>query len=197
MSNNKGITAIQLIGWDNITYYHMAKTAGTSIRSWLTLHKNPHSNIITLPNDQTITELKTQYYIPYSFTVVRNPWDRMVSLWTYGMNRNWNFTDFLPITDTKPNFEQFISALTLLPNDYINIVSPMTQLIDNNIDVILRFEHLHEDFKIIQQVMNCVEPLQKIKTSTRSDYKDYYNDTGRNIIAQLFEQDIDQWKYTY
>lgn len=188
---------LQLTGRLNLTYYHSAKTAGTSIRSWLANHADADTKLVKLPADQSLVELKSSYYIPLSFTVVRNPWDRMVSVWSYGQDRGWNFQDIVPAKTHQPTFKEFAHSLCDLDQESVNIATPLSKL-TQDVDITLRFENLDKDFEQIQSLLSTAEPLPHLKASQRErNYKHYYDHETRSIIGDLFAMDIAQYGYSY
>ena len=74
--------AVHLSGDINITYVQIPKTAGTSIGHWLIDHKRT-SVYKEWYNHPTLEEINSAIDKNFSFTVVRNPWDRIVSAYYF------------------------------------------------------------------------------------------------------------------
>jgi hypothetical protein len=65
------------------------------------------------------------------------------------------------------------------------------------IDYILRYETLDNDFKIIQEKLNCFEPLEKISHVQKSyDKKIFYTDDFKNYVIKNFEEELDFFQYS-
>jgi hypothetical protein len=64
---------------DRITFIHIPKTAGASITVWYL--KNINENLSNIYDHYFLTEIETS--APLKFTVIRNPWDRVVSIYIY------------------------------------------------------------------------------------------------------------------
>jgi hypothetical protein len=58
---------------------------------------------------------------------------------------------------------------------------------------------MNEDFKEVQQRLNCFEPLGHLnKTRERKDYKSYYtNQELIDIVAKKYSDDIREFNYDF
>ena len=65
------------------------------------------------------------------------------------------------------------------------------------VDYLFKAETLNQEFVLIQDLLNQTEPLPYINTSDHDDYRSYYTDAQKEKIGQVFEQDIDLYKYTF
>ena len=67
------------------------------------------------------------------------------------------------------------------------------------VDFIGFFENLTEDFLYIQNKIGADGELQSLNvTGARAgDYKSYYNDETRKIVADVFQEDIRIFGYTF
>lgn len=162
----------------------------------------------------TLDEIKQQHNVVFSFSVVRNPWDRMVSMYHH-INNLLEKAD--PSMDqmkqallssnqgyfqTKFSFEQFVQDLHTLeiPKGIFRQNYPMaTTQYDytQGVDLVLKHETLEQNFGVIQQMLSDYTPLDIINTSKHDHYKTYYNSATRDRIAVLFAADIEQWQYQF
>jgi len=137
-----------------------------------------------------------------SFAVVRNPFDRAVSMFQfakenklgdlYNQSSDISFENFCEIMEENHanNIKDFIAI-----HQQIEWLNGSFQP-----NFILRFENLKNDFKEMLDVCKIKHVSPNIpheNSSKRSDYKDYYNSKTKNIIEKIFEKDIDTFKYTY
>ena len=67
------------------------------------------------------------------------------------------------------------------------------------VDFIGKFENLNEDFLKIANKLNINSDLLHLNKSDniRKMYFDYYNQESIDIIADLYKEDIDLFKYDY
>jgi len=160
-------------------FVHIPKTAGTSIRVWLNkiVHSSVHRNAHMLVPTET-------------FAVVRNPWDRIVSLWL----------QYNSLKKTDIPFDTFVrnlSSYKFHERSWFNFAQPQKEWIPDGVTYLLRFETLEQDFAQIQKIYGCTDSLPKINTSQHDDYHTYYTDETRDIVAQVFKDDIEAFGYSF
>lgn len=196
--------SIIITGEYNITYLHIPKTAGTSMTEWLMASKGD-SESVTWDTHPKLSEIRERRPSNFSFTIVRNPWDRMVSSYHYMKNISLQEgSSWLKLNniseDNFPTFDFWVKHITefLSPDTYwFGPHTSQAEWIDCNVDLILRYENLQTDIMSLQQAMRSTVPLPHIYNSRRTNYKDYYTDETRKIVEKLNEDDIDIWKYQY
>jgi hypothetical protein len=207
--------SVSISGQHNITFLQIPKNAGTSIGHWLIKNKGESKETIWY-NHPKMSDINSKNF---TFTVVRNPWDRMVSMyfflknWTNPMpnskyDKNSYSSERLRIlngydSNFFPEFDEWIlktDSFKLSPWLKWNINMQQTSWIDRPVDLIIRYEKLNESFEKIQNIMNISEPLP-IELSTlnvyRTYYKDYYTNKTQDIVYELFKHDITQLNYEF
>jgi hypothetical protein len=193
--------SIFITGEKNIKFLHIPKTAGTSMLNWLRTNKG-NSNAVEWETHPKHSKLPIGNY---SFTVVRNPWDRMVSAYHYLKNislpegSSWLKLNSID-EENFPTFDSWIKNLKNYANPSAYWFRPETQQsewIDTPVDVVLRYENLQKDFKQIQHQFNCYLPLPHIYASGRTNCRDYFTSETKQIVSRLSELDIETWKYLY
>lgn len=179
-------------------FIHINKTAGTSI-----------GNAIGLPikHHQTAREViarigMDQWDAAYKFTLVRNPWDKVVSHYEYRRKRNktglanneiafpvWVKKTYGPDKDPYyyNNPKAFQPQVDWLKDDDGNI----------SIDYIGKFESINEDFKQIKNAIGIDAELPHLNASKRSGYRHYYDEETREIVSRWFHEDIDSFGYRF
>ena len=181
---------------DNFLFIHINKTGGSSIEKALNLpleHKTAEEKILQIGQDQWDQK--------YTFTVVRNPWDRVVSHYHYRFQRDVSgiqtdgisFNDWVRLTyrDQDPIYynkpKMFQPQLKWVADDSGQIL----------VDFICRFESLESDFQQVCKSINQRKTLPHLKSSQRRNYHEYFNLETIMIIEKWFQIDIDMFKYTY
>lgn len=172
----------------NITFIHLAKNAGSSISVWLEenaegeeyhgdMRHRPLSEFYPLFDD-----------MGWSFCVVRNPWDRMISWWKYWTKKQrakGSFAEYLDIAMSNPSV---ISNRMIFPQ-HTNA---------EGVDCILRYENIAKDFEIVQDKVNCYKPLPFRNVSYKTDYTTHYETREMiNIVGDYYEQDIKHFGYKF
>jgi hypothetical protein len=201
-----------IYGEHNVSFVHIPKNAGTSIFTWLRTNRG-NSKFFGWHGHPTLAEMRRDRSdIQCVLTSVRNPWARMVSYYTM-IQSYYNQNDFMKNVlgvEFFDSFENFVIALPTwskhldtstskkLDSLYYTVMDPQSAwLSGETADIVLRQEYINEDFVQVQEMFGCSEPLPWLNTSKHDDYRSYYNDTTKKIVAGWHEQDIDTWKYTF
>ena len=66
-----------------------------------------------------------------------------------------------------------------------------------SIDYFGKFESINEDFNHVKQIVGIDAELPHLNASRRVDYRSYYDDETRKIIARWFNEDISYFGYSY
>ena len=83
--------------------------------------------------------------------------------------------------------------------DHLRMYQPCTAWFDlNDVDYILKFENLSEDFEKICEILNleCELGFHNVNKN-RNKYQDYYDDDTRIIIENFFKSDINKFNYKF
>jgi Sulfotransferase family len=191
-------------------FVHIPKTAGNSIQS--VLRDYSEDELVALRGEQdgierfglrnpkykvkkhsTLAEYRLalgekEFGELYTFTCVRNPWDRVVSYY---------FTPTQKATEWEAKkFKKAI--LRLMPvADYLRLGEGKEDPFAN-VNFIMRFENLAEDFRAVCQAVD-VSPvaLPRYNRSSREHYSNYYNDELRELVRARFAPEIERFGYTF
>jgi len=191
-------------------FVHIPKTAGNSIQS--VLRDYSEDELVALRKEQdgierfglrnskykikkhsTLWEYREalgdeQFRGFYKFTCVRNPWDRMVS---YYFTPTQN-----PETWNRKKFRGTISKAVSVA-DYLRL-DDGEQDPFANVDCIMRFENLTDDFRSLCSRLEISPPtLPRYNRSTREHYSKYYDDELRELVRTRFGEEIDLFGYKF
>jgi len=189
----------------DVAFVHIPKNAGVSIRSmlgpwdWGGIH-------LTARELRSVGPGRWDRY--FKISVVRNPWDRMVSLYSYCKTRNkYRYEERAQEVD----FETWIVDIyenQLFKDDEEHAKNwaqfyahdQLQWIVDENkkiiVDYVMRFENLDYDWKVIQKRFNA-GPLPKKNTTRHDNYQDYYSDNTRELVRKAFEEDIEYFSYQF
>lgn len=197
-------------------FIHIPKTAGTSIHNKLynrTDSENYHKTFFELLNEHD-AELFESYW---SFSVVRNPYDRFISAFEYAktvtqeIDPNSNFNDF--IKKMEGNSSSFYSYLPIYFMPQFKFITIKNIVL---VDEILRFENIKEDWQKLATKLNdfkvkrhsSVGAISYANIHTKLDVMnvtasrlnrsvdDYFTNVDcKNIIYNLYKKDFEIFNY--
>ena len=94
-------------------------------------------------------------------------------------------------------FETFIQEAVKPDSDFLRLSLDDEDPFDN-IDLVLRFENLDEDFAVLCEKLGIGKHiLPRINVSSRGDYRSYYNDRTIDLVASKFALEISRFKYRF
>ena len=128
----------------------------------------------------------------FTFTLVRNPWDRMVSYYTWLQAQTFDHPAVTLARST--DFSRFLNAdqtrQILLQNPYASYV--------NDTAFFFRIEHLADDLQPLLKHLGFQLTIERINESLRPrDWRPFYNDADASLIRLLCADDIKRSKYTF
>ena len=136
----------------------------------------------------------------FKFAFVRNPWDRMVSLYHYFLQDSEKRVSELGRRIAAcDGFADFCSRLEELELD-AHFDEQISYLIDFQgnflIDYIGRFETLDRDYaSVCTKLALPVVKLPHYRQSSHQHYLQYYDDQARCVIAERYKNDIAAFNY--
>lgn len=171
----------------NMTFIHIPKTGGQSIREYLM--SVPGAEIMPL-NKREInvkhpdiwTAQKHFGELGWSFCVVRNPYDRIVSMWGHLQRVGY----------TKSPFRKFV----MKEAKYDDYMKPMSAWFDH-IDHVIKFENLRKDFQLVQDKIGVKSKLIHKNKSAHKPYTEYYDDELIEFVSEKFKEDLQRFDYKY
>ena len=133
------------------------------------------------------------------FTVVRNPWDRIISGYFYSKKGQ----TFL---GRKTSLKEFLNNLPTKESNYrwwFHLTRTLTEmLIDKNgnyiADSTMRHESLTEDLKLLCEKLNIENvTLPDIGIVKHKNYTEYYDSITRELVANRYKEDIKYFGYKF
>lgn len=210
-----------IINKDNpIVFIHIPKTAGASVINAFresytmipnknTKNKNFHSTVKDL-------ETFTDNLDHWKFTVVRNPWHRAVSWYTFRKRilelSVKRFNKNLPVKKVENDFEKINTELQFMNTNFnIWLQQYIEQPWDftwfslaydqhtwlegsSKIDKVFKFETLKQDF---EKYFDITLPHKNKSTSNNYDWRSLYNQKGKDIILNYYKRDIESFDYSF
>ena len=191
-----------------LIFVHIPKNAGTAITNSKTakFYMGGHDSAIEIKNK---VPMKWNEY--FKFAVVRNPWDRVVSNYEYARmeksywhqssetNPGATHLDYHTLKDKT--FEECVNML------YENRSSLNHQgwgpqyvwISDNEKNLLVDKVFYHETLDSDEQFNQLIPDLEKVNLSPRKseNYKDYYTEDLVRKVSEIYEYDINLFKFKY
>lgn len=195
-------------------FIHIPKNAGTSLGKLLGIKKPSHLYLRDFENQilpEHFRELKV-------IAVIRNPWDRFVSLYNYarldvshyhnnihpekslfGVHKDYETLKHASLNDCA-----HLLVEGALKHSYPNTQwNPQSEWLKDNTGRLAdayflgRVESLNEEIGKLERFIGPSQPLPHINRSTKADYRDLLDQETRNIVTRYYEEDIENFKYRY
>ena len=173
-------------------YMKATKTAGTSVLRGVLMpqlssifHQKDQPEMYQDWLDKINDKVLEDYFI---FTIVRNPWDRVISITSY-------FD--IPLDDFLNKFDYYCQ------DERIRIHSLPLCLYSHNgesqfVDTICRFESLQPDMNLVFDRINLPRTrLPFLNTSKHQHYSTYYKQDEIDQVEKLYEKDIRNSGYMF
>ena len=181
----------------NFIFVHVPKTAGNAVE--VSLPKCDKSHI----GEKHILLQDVNKGDMFAFGFVRNPWDRMVSLYHFRCQKDNQNNKFDQQRLIDFGFEKCLLTGILgenfppWDNPKLNMTNDaMTWL--HGCDAIGRYEKLQEDFDSICRMGN-LDPvkLPHTNSSRHDDYRSYYTQEMIDFVAEKHKRTIELFDYTF
>ena len=129
----------------------------------------------------------------FKFTFVRNPWDRLLSAFTYKIRRGTlesdaDFNDYM--LDVYRDWPEVDDHFFTQSRNYL---FEGVQFID----FIGKFENLKEDWAYVAKKIDENPNLPRYNTTKHAHYSTYYNDKSIEIVGNLYKEEIKHFGYEF
>jgi hypothetical protein len=184
-------------------FVHIPKTAGVSVaKSLFGNLAGGHTRIATYKKVFSPEE----FHSYFKFTFVRNPWDRVVSAFTFLKGEaisEWQWQWAHEHLAEFDSFEDFV--LRWLTDENIpkgtHFDLQSGYVCDSGdepeVDYIGHFETLANDFSWIAEKLGVQAQLAQLNASKHRDYRGYYSDRTAAIVEKVYERDIEMFGYDF
>lgn len=212
----------------NFLFIHIPKTGGNSIQNILSKYSE---TILSYPKNRErldYFEVKNLSYPSlkkhstlmdyrkviddqifkklYKFACVRNPWERMISLYFYKKNKrgiyDWSRNDFIDLVNNHGR-SSFSYLTTKGGGKLSKILSENYRLkrilgVKPEVDSVIRFENLQSDFDQVCETIGIPKVILPHRNKSKhKNYTDYYDDDLIKLIEEKCRDDIDYFGYTF
>jgi len=182
----------------NYVFIHINKTAGTSI---IDVIGKPFRKHLTAKAIIKVIGQK-KWDEAFKFTVVRNPWDKVVSHYKHSIKVNSSNMAIKPI-----EFGDWVARTYGEPKDPFyygraQMFYPQVKWLKNNqgkidVDKVIRFENLNEGINEVFETLAIDSSLPHLNETYKSNYRDFYDEESKNVVAKWFHEDIQEFEYQF
>jgi hypothetical protein len=183
-------------------FLHVPKTGGVSIRNFLR-DVSPDVQEIFLWHcfGRDACKIIHNWCSYFRFGFVRNPWAAQLSMYKYIIDMGPRHPEWEKISAYR-NFASYVDhhVRDHWENGRMTTQSDILYSIDGAclVSFIGRFEALERDFaEICMRVGLPDKKLPKSNQSEHGPYQDYYNQSSRSLVAEIFSTDIDRFNYVF
>ncbi len=177
-----------------LIFIHIARTGGSSVEAALVGKDWWHIDSVTkhISARQARQSYGEDIWNSYTkFSVVRNPWDRVISLWA---TTRWHETAGLPLSCS---LETFIRNLKPHPHERYNSLF-YHEILNEEMDVVLRFENLEHDLnQMLGKVNADAVQLPHVNKKQRGSYRQVHTEQSRALVREMFARDIEAFGYAF
>jgi len=200
-----------------IIFVHIPKTGGSSIEKCLknvfderilmekkravgeqtkvlgeikNLYKNSHNSL----KHSTIMELKNHYSDEdfnefHKFAVIRNPWDRLLSLYSWPDKTKYNKKSFLKYFKGVKEVDAYKKRALWTINKFV-----CDEKGDIMVDTLLDFENLNNDFMKLNSKLGLTEDtLPHINRTKVKSFREVMDEETIEIVRRYYKKEIDKF----
>lgn len=185
-------TSINIDHERKFIFIHIPKSAGTSLKNVFGIH-GPGDH--RTPSEIAHPKTWDQYF---SFCVVRNPFEKLVSAYCYHSSPNYTgglykvYPDLHDLT-FEEYFHRFKNRRPLLPQSMF-IKHIFSQ---KPIDCICRFEEIDSCLESVLNRFNIQKRLPKKNVTPHKHYREYYTESLRQEVEEYYKEDLERFNYSF
>lgn len=186
-------------------FVHIPKTAGIAVGMSLYGRKSGDHRTI---RDYELCFCRSDFDSFFKFAFVRNPWDRLFSAYSFlrrgGRNEHdaaWAKRHLV----RYEGFDEFVRGWVKEENIRRGLhFRPQLDFLRSSgdrieVDYVGYFERIDEDYEEIRRRIGTGGPLEaaNVTKGRKKDYRDFYDQESKAIVANVYRQDIETFGYTF
>jgi len=187
-------------------FVHIPKCAGTSVYKSLKLDFLGSGHAPASKH----SEFLDQGY--FSFSFVRNPWDRIASCYRYfksmkPKDRWYKGNQKLADLAKQISFDQFVRMIPEFQKMMIREegsvrsgihFQPFSYFLDKPIEYIGKMEDIQHDYFNIRSRLNLpLENLPQINSTKKQNYQKLYIEDTKSLVYNVYSEDIKKYNYEF
>ena len=197
----KALTFLRIPKGASTSIYAFFGSANTIRNEYLNANNSKYLNVFE-PSHCTLQEAKELLgddiaRLPV-LAVVRNPYDRMVSMFFFAKKH-----DLGKLYDISLNsFDEFVEGFYKLsknPN-FFHAKTQCEYIKGSDNVTVCRFENLKDDISKFVSDNNLsfnIDEFQKLNSTVHDGYKSYYTDKTKDTVNKMWKEDFDRFSYSF
>jgi hypothetical protein len=183
-------------------FIHIPRTAGSSLSTAINKGDRREKGYIEGPihfgKNWVVKEYGEDLWDEYfKFSFVRNPWDRLLSQYTWRRAKNQDDVQ-------ERDFNEWVLWRSTQTKKRETLTKQADTITCGNeiiVDFIGRYENLHQDYITLCKEIGISSPYElphkHNKKSGRLPYNEIYTDVTRDIVKKYYSKDIGMFGYTF
>ena len=187
-------------------FIHIPKAAGMSVSKSIFEEQVGHKRAIYFREYDPV-----RFNNYFKFTIVRNPWDRLFSAYTFMKNGGMWFIDEMYGAKYFNEFNDFNEFVSFLGNKSFKArqilkwlhFRPQSFFVNDPstgealVNFVGKLESIQLDFDKVCSEIGIEKKLININKTKHSDYRDVYNSKSIDIVSNIYKEDIDNFNYDF
>lgn len=195
--------SIKLYREKGLLFIHIPKSAGTTVARSILGRRAGHFTASEILNEIGLEEFNSMF----SFSVVRNPFDRLASAYHYARQGGGSEGSVRKLK--AYNSEAFSSFQSFVKNWLVNqdltqtpiIFRPQYLFVCNELDDVLvqyiaHAEELDELSDMLKKSVHISADFNQLNTTARRHYTEYYTEELSEIVYNLYRKDFELFGYS-
>lgn len=200
-------------------FVHINKSGGGIVTNHMKINGNTKITGKHRSLEQMLNITKNKHNLKkedlYIFTIIRNPWERMLSMYLFYHKNNYNSPEFFSgKNNIDNNFKEWIKYIYSDKfnrnklHGVINIFkycfcNQLNWISDNsgniiNINKIIRFENNElEDFFKNTMKLKKINTKKRVHPTKHKHYSEYYDEETKLLVEKHYKKDIEYFGYTF
>ncbi|MFC3883543.1 sulfotransferase family 2 domain-containing protein [Bacillus songklensis] len=192
---------------NKVIFVHIPKAAGNGIKKSLFGQTISPGHYFAVHYKKEDSQKFNSYY---KFTIVRNPWDRLVSAYFFLKQGGKCAADYEFSQRYLKDFESFRCFVLKLKDTnfqkrmmrWMHFIPQYKFVFDENdklaVDYLGKFESIEEDFNYLKNKLQKQSAvLKKENQSKHKPYWEYYDEEMVEIVGEIYREDVERFKYSF
>jgi hypothetical protein len=142
--------------------------------------------------------LGSSYSSYFSFAFVRNPWDWILSHYTYTLKNVRHYRHSFVKNNLK-NFDEYVEyeCLKGMPEQYNQNKFIYDSSGNQLVNFVGKFENIQNDFQIICDQLDIDTNIKHFNQSNKFNYREHFSERSKDLVKDYYSKDIELFDYKF